>query len=154
MTMKWRKDILPLPFAVLAVALLAIPPVWADHQKAVGGMLMNVGVVPASKAAAFPGEAEKHGAKYPSGVQHVLVSLSDAKTGAHIGDARVTLEVKNPRGRVEKKQLVLASTAGMPDYSGIFEFGYSGVYRLRVTVELKGAKRPVTADLKWTHVIN
>lgn len=139
---------------ILAVVLLAMPWAWAEHQKAIDGMVVNVGVVPASKAAKFPSETEKHGATYTSAAQHVLVSLSDAKTGGHIADARVTLELRGPKGKSQKKLLVAGSTAGIPDYSEIFDFGWSGPYRIRVTIERQGGKRPVTADLKWQHVVN
>lgn len=149
-----RHRLLQRPLAILAAMLLAMPSAWAEHQKAVAGMVINIGVVPASKAAAFPLEAEKHKATHPDGAQHVLVSLSDAKTGDHIGNARVTLDLRDPKGKSQKKLLVVGSTAGIPDYSEIFNFGWSGQYRIRVTIERQDAKRPVTADLKWQHAIN
>lgn len=149
-----RHQLLQHVFVILAVVLLAMPRAWAEHQKAIDGMVINIGVVPASKAAKFPSETEKHGATYTSGAQHILVSLSDAKTGGHIADARVTLDLRDPKGKSQKKLLVAGSTAGIPDYSEIFDFGWSGQYRIRVTIERQSGKRPVTANLKWQHVVN
>ena len=82
-----------------------------------------------------------------------MVSLSDVKAGAHIADARVTVEIKDPRGNVEKKTLLPRSTAGMPDYSETFRFGYSGKYTIRVVAALKERKKPLNASFTWTHVI-
>lgn len=134
--------------------LVAVSSARAEHQKAADGMVVNLGVVPVPEAMTFPSEAEKHNAAQPSGAQHVLVSLSDAKTGKHISDAKVTLELTDPKGRSQKKLLVAGSTAGFPDYSEIFQFGWSGQYRIRVTIERPGGKRPVRTDFKWTHIID
>ena len=137
----------------LAVLLLGVQTVGADHQKSVSGVIVNIGVVPASRATGFAGEAEKHGTGHPSGSQHIVVSLADAKGGEHIGGARVTVEIKDPRGQVEKKALERGSTAGIPDYSGIFMFGWSGKYRIRVIVERPGAGKSLRADFVWSHSI-
>ena len=82
-----------------------------------------------------------------------MVSLSDAKQATHIADAQVTVEIRDPKGNVEKKTLVPAMTAGTPDYSGIFYFGYSGKYAIHVVVVQKDSKKPVKADFAWTHVV-
>ena len=82
-----------------------------------------------------------------------MVSLSDAKQGIHIADAQVTVEIKDPKGNLEKKTLLPANTTGMPDYSEIFRFGYSGKCAIRVVVALKGSKTQHKANFTWTHVI-
>lgn len=46
-----------------------------------------------------------------------------------------------------------ALTAGVPDYSEVFVFGNSGKYRIRVTIELPGIKKPLSADFAWTLTI-
>ena len=125
----------------------------ADHQKTVGGIIVNLGVVPAERALGFSGEAATHDNGQQSGSQHLVVSLSDAKRGIHVGDAQVTVEIKDPEGNVEKKKLLPANSTGMPDYSGMFRFGYSGKYAIRVVVTLKGSTKPLKANFIWTHVI-
>jgi len=152
--MRPYQDLLTCAGGVLAALLFAIPPVWAQHQKIVGGMVVNIGVVPASQAMGLAGEAETHGTRHPSGSQHLLVSLSDAKTGAQVADANVSVEIKDPKGNVQKKSLKNGSTAGVADYSEIFGFGWSGKYRIRVTIQPAGAKKVLTTDFIWTHVIS
>jgi len=136
-----------------AAILLAMPPAWADHQKMIGTLIINVGVVPAVKAAGFAGEAEKHGATHPSGAHHVLVSLSNAAPGGHVAAATVLVEIRDPKGKTQRKVLALGGTAGIPDYSEVFVFGWSGKYRIRVIVERKGASKPLKVDFTWTHAV-
>jgi hypothetical protein len=62
-----------------------------------------------------------------------------------IGDADVTVQLKNPRGTLQKKALMPMLTAGYPDYSEVFDFGWSGHYTLTVLVKRKGAPGPVEA---------
>lgn len=152
--MRSCQDFLRCVIGVLAALLFAIPPAWAQHQKIVGGMVVNVGVVPASQVVGLAGEAETHGTRHPSGSQHILVSLSDAKTGAQVADANVSVEIKDPKGNVQKKSLKNGSTAGTADYSEIFGFGWSGKYRIRVTIQPGGAKKAQKTDFIWTHVIS
>ena len=137
--------------AMLLLSLVAFGMAWAGHQKTVQGMVVNLGVVPAAKLAPFPAETG-HGASLPRGSQHLLVSLSDSKSGAHVEDAKVTVQVTDPKGGVQKKDLVLSRTAGIPDYSEIYMFGWSGKYRIRVTIEPRQGK-PIRADFVWTHTV-
>lgn len=125
----------------------------AEQQKTVSGIIVNIGVVPVGNALGFPGEAATHDNGKPSGAQHLVVSLSDAKKGINVGDAKVTVEIKDPKGNVEKKTLLHANATGMMDYSGIFRFGYSGKYAIRVVVTLKGSTKQLKANFIWTHVI-
>ena len=143
---------LGVPAILFALVCLATSA-HAEHQKTVSGIIVNIGVVPAEQALGFGGESATHGKGQPSGAQHLVVTLSDAKSGSHVADAQVTVEIKNPRGNVEKKTLLPASTAGMPDYSETFRFGYSGKYTIRVVVALKGHKKPLNANFTWTHAI-
>jgi hypothetical protein len=43
--------------------------------------------------------------------------------------------------------------AGVPDYSEVFDFGWSGKYVLRVSVTPKGAAKPVTTRFTVNHYI-
>lgn len=138
---------------VLSGLIGSVSLVHAEHQKVVGGIIVNVGVVPVGHALNLPGEAKAHGNGKSSGEQHLLVSLSDVKQGTHIADAQVTVEIKDPKGNLEKKMLILANTAGAPDYSEIFRFGYSGKYVIRVFVTLRGSTKQIKTSLTWTHVV-
>jgi|GEM_PF-2639083 len=125
----------------------------ADHQKTVNGIIVNIGVVPAGRALDFSGEAATHDKRLPSGAQHLVVSLSDAKLGTHIADAKVTVEIKDPKGNLEKKVMVPAKTAGTPDYSEIFGFGYSGKYVIRVVIVRKDTKKLLKVNFTWEHQV-
>ena len=151
-TMNLKHGYLGVPAILFALVCTAASP-YAEHQKTVSGIIVNIGVVPAEQALRSPGEATTHGKSRPSGAQHLVVTLSDAAAGSHIADAQVTVEIKDPRGNVEKKKLLPASTAGMPDYSETFRFGYSGKYTIRVVAALKGRKKPLNANFTWTHVM-
>ena len=125
----------------------------SEHQKTVGGITVNIGVVPAAQAAVLAGERAAHAGQYSSGAQHLVVSLSDAKTGTRLADSQVTVEIKDPKGKTERKTLIPAATAGAPDYSEVFRFNWSGTYRIRVSVTPKGGNKALVATFKWTHVI-
>ena len=47
-------------------------------------------------------------------MEHVVVSLAEEKSGARIGDADVTIEVKNPKGGVQKKPALPMVRPGSP----------------------------------------
>jgi hypothetical protein len=137
--------------ALILLAVLAFSTAWAQHQKVVRGVAINLAVVSAAELKPFP-EESGHDGRLPSGSHHVMVSLSDAKSGAHIEAAKVFVELKDPKGNMQKKDLVLGRTANIPDYSEIFIFGYSGEYRIRVTVQPKQGK-PIRAAFVWKHYV-
>lgn len=121
------------------------------QQKTVGGMIINLGVMPAAQAMRVDGHRDRHPEKFPSGSQHILITLDDAKTGSRIGNALVVVEIKDPKGRAFKKPLLRTQAAGVPDYSELFEFGWSGKYSVRVSVTPKPGARPVEARFTVGH---
>lgn len=123
------------------------------QQKTVGGMVINLGVMPAAQAMRVDGHRDMHPEKFPSGSQHVLVTLAAAKTGSRIGDAQVVVEVKDPKGHTFKKPLLRTQSAGMPDYSELFEFGWSGKYSVRVSVTPKPGAKPIETTFSLSHSI-
>lgn len=139
--------------ALASAALMLGSPVLAEHRKLVGDTLINIGVVPARALAANGAERDIHGTALDgSGQQHVVVSMADAATGLPVPAAEVVLRVQDPKGRVEQRQLVPAKQNGVPDYSGVFRFGWSGTYHLQVRVALPPAPERV-AEFEWTHTI-
>ena len=133
-------------------ALLALP-VYAQTQKTVNGLVVNIGIVNAIDAEHSDAQHGVHKGGHGSGSQHILVSLAEEKSGARVGDAQVSIEVKNPKGVVQKKALMPMVTAGYPDYSEVFDFGWSGKYQLRVTILRKAGARPLEATFTVNHVI-
>jgi hypothetical protein len=132
--------------AVLALSAIAA---FGQQSKSVDGVVVQLGLMPAERAVHAEGHRDAHPATFPSGSQHVLVTLADAKSGKPIADADVVVEVVNPKGGVEKKALLHTSAAGMPDYSELFVFGWSGSYSLRVS-----ATRAKMKPLKTTFTVH
>ena len=139
--------------ALLFVLALPLSPSHAQNRNTVDGLIIDIGIVSAAKAASDPSQAERFGTHHPSGAQHLVVSLTDARSAAHIGDAEVAAEIRDPTGKVQKKVLGPAITAGIPDYSAMFVFDWSGKYTIRVFVTPKGGKKPFESRFIWTHAI-
>jgi hypothetical protein len=136
-----------------AVAALYALPAGAQQVKTVDGLVINFGLMSAEKAIHAEGHRDAHPDHFASGSQHVLITLDDAKSGRRIGDAEVTLEVVDPQGKVVKKPLLHTHAAGMPDYSELFVFGWSGKYVVRATVTPRLGAKPVKASFTVNHVI-
>jgi len=138
--------------AVLGATLAALPAA-AQQMKTVGGVVVNLGIVSAIAAEHADAQHGVHKGGHGSGMEHVVVSLAEEKSGTRIADAEVTIEVKNPKGGVQKKPALAMVTAGFPDYSEVFEFGWSGTYVVRVLVKRKAAAKPLEAAFTVKRVI-
>jgi hypothetical protein len=133
---------------MLAAGLLASAiafPASAQQMKTVNGVVINMGIINAIMAEHADSQHGTHKGGHGAGMEHVVVVLAAEKGGARIGDADVTVEVKNPRGTLQKKALMPMLTAGYPDYSEVFDFGWSGHYTMTVLVKRKGAPGLVEA---------
>ena len=137
--------------AALSAALVAAP-VAAQQMKTVGGVVVNIGIISAIAAEHADARHGVHKGGHGSGMEHVVVSLAEEKSGERIGDADVTIEVKTPKGSVQKKPALPMVTAGYPDYSEVFDFGWSGSYVVRVSVKRKAAK-PIEAVFTVNRVL-
>jgi hypothetical protein len=135
---------IPLGALALGLALVAAP-VSAQQAKTVKGIVINVGIVNALTAEHVDAQHGVHKGGHDSGAEHVIVSLAEEKTGARIADADVSVELKDPKGRLQKKPMMAMTTSGFPDYSEVLHFDWSGKYTLRVSIKRKGMARPVRA---------
>ena len=138
-------------FALGIAAALAFGPAAAQHEQVADSIVVRLGIVPAATLGQFPGEA-MHASALPSGSQHVLIALADVRNGTPVEAGKVVVRVTDPKGAAQSKQLVASRTVGIPDYSETFTFGWSGRYRIHVTVEPKAGKA-VDADFVWMHVV-
>ena len=141
--------------STMAVALLGALlafPVSAQSQKKVGGLVVNIGIVNAIDAEHTDAQHGVHKGAHASGTQHILVSLAEEKGGARVSDAQVSIEMKDPKGVVQKKALMPMVTSGYPDYSEVFDFAWSGKYLMRVMIQRNGGK-PVEARFTVNHTI-
>jgi ABC-type glycerol-3-phosphate transport system substrate-binding protein len=135
---------------LVAAALLALPAA-AQQVKSVDGLVINLGLMSAEKAVHAEGHREAHPEKFPSGSQHVLITVSDAASGKRIGDAAVEVEVVDPKGNHVKRPLLRTGAGGLPDYSELFVFGWSGRYALNVSIAARPGAKPVKASFAVNH---
>ena len=138
---------------ILLAIVLASTVAVAQQVKSVAGVVVNFGIVPAAVALRADGHRDMHPPNPPSGSQHLLVTLADEKTQARIGDAAVSIEVTDPHGRVEAKPLLHTQAGGVPDYSELFTFGWSGEYRIRVIIALNSGAKPIETRFTVHHSI-
>jgi hypothetical protein len=136
----------------LTVAL-AWTPVSAQQARTVAGFVVNFGVVPSAVALRADGHRDAHPTHPPGGSQHLLITLDDEKSGKRIGDAEVVIEVTDPHGRVEKKPLLHTQGGGLPDYSELFVFGWSGEYSIRVIINPRPGAKPIETVFTVHHTI-
>jgi hypothetical protein len=138
--------------AIAALAALAFP-LSAQQMKTVNGVVINIGIVDAINAEHTDAQHGAHKGGHGAGMEHIVVALAEEKGGARIADADVAIEVKDPKGVLQKKPLMSMTTAGFPDYSEVFYFGWSGKYNVRVLIKRKGIAKPVDANFVVNRVL-
>ncbi|HEX9182225.1 MAG TPA: hypothetical protein VF876_03110 [Burkholderiales bacterium] len=137
---------------VLAAALVSAPAT-AQQAKTVADVTIRFGLVTALQAEHADAQHGTHKAGHGSGMEHLVVTLADARTGTRIGDASVLVEVTDPKGKQQSKMLQSMVTAGYPDYSEVFHFGWSGRYTIRMTILRPGAAKPLKATFTQQHAL-
>jgi hypothetical protein len=137
--------------AFVLAAMLVGAPATAQRSDTVADVTVRYGVVKALQAEHVDAQHGTHKGAHGSGMQHLVVAL--AKAGAHLAGAKVVVELRDPKGGVQKKPLQAIITSGFPDYSEVFYFGWSGTYRIRVWFMLEDAVRPLEARFAYRHVI-
>ncbi len=137
----------------VGIAALSATPAAAQQARTVSGYIVNIGLVPAAIALRADGHRDAHPALPPSGSQHLLVTLDDEPSRKRIGDAEVVVEVTDPHGRVEKKPLLHTQSGGLPDYSELFVFGWSGDYSIRVIVTPWPGMKPIETLFMVKHMV-
>jgi len=91
-----------LAVVALAASLAALPAA-AQQVKVVSGLVVNMGITSALDAEHVDAQHGVHKGGHGSGMEHVIVSLAQDKDGTRVADADVTIEVKSPKGDVQKK---------------------------------------------------
>lgn len=137
---------------VLAAALVSAPAM-AQQAKTVADVMVRYGLVTASDAEHVDAQHGSHMGGHGSGMEHLVVSLARAGNGTRIGGAHVIVRVRDPKGHVEVKALQPMITSGVPDYSEVFSFGWTGRYVIEMTIRLQGAVEPLKASFVYQHVI-
>ena len=138
--------------ACVLAAVLVSAPASAQQAKTVADVTVRYGLVTAIEAEHADAQHGTHKGGHGSGMEHLVVSLADPH-GAHISRARILVEVDAPRGHVETKPLQAMITSGFPDYSEVFNFGWTGKYIIRMTIQLQGVAKPLKVRFVHNHVI-
>lgn len=139
--------------AHVLAAVLVSAPASAQQAKTVADVTVRFGLVTALMAEHVDAQHGVHKGGHGSGMEHLVVSLADLATGSRIANAKVVVEVRDPKGKVQSKPLQGMITAGFPDYSEVFDFGWSGKYTIRMTILPQGAAKPLKASFIHRHVI-
>lgn len=115
-----------------------------QSRQVVDGVIVNVGWISAADAAKFEAERSLHRSHlHKKGVYHLVVTLSDARSGKPIKNATVTAVIDDPFDRIQRKLLKKAETAGFTDYSDYYEFSGIGRYFLNLEIVLEGRTTPL-----------
>lgn len=146
------------PRRALALALFPMVVVSASAAgpgKTVDGMEIFYGVVPAQVVAKLADKHDPamHGKKWLStGSHHLVISLSDAKTGARIDDAVVTATV-TPLGMAPaEKRLEPMLINQTTTYGNFFDFPASGApfrISLKITRPAIPTHNPAVAEFEY-----
>jgi hypothetical protein len=126
-------------------------------SQTVGGITIDLGVVPAALVRGHPIRAGEAGALHggaPEGSSshHVVVALFDAGTGARISDARVRAGVgASSYDHAPDRELEPMAVNGAMSYGGFFLMQGNGLYRIHLEILRPGATRPIEAQFVYEH---
>lgn len=138
--------------SIFAAALLSMPSA-AQQTKTVADVTIRYGIVNALEAEHVDAQHGTHRGGHASGMEHLVVTLANAKTGAHIAGAKIVVDLRDSKGRTQSKSLRPMITSGYPDYSEVFSFGWSGRYAIRMKILLRDATKPVETRFTYRHRI-
>jgi hypothetical protein len=65
----------------------------------------------------------------------------------------VVVEVTDPHGHVDRKPLLHTQAGGLPDYSELFEFRWSGEYSIRVIITPRPDAKPIETRFTVKHAV-
>lgn len=125
----------------LAATLIACFATVSNAQQRVEreGVVLFWGLVPSAVVSQQHAEEELHGGRPPGGgrINHLVVALFDAGTGARIENAVVRAQLSEP-GIVDAPARYLPPMLvnGQGSYGQLFGMVYKGPYRFRVLVKL------------------
>ena len=123
-------------------------------SRTVGGLTIYLGVTPSAVAFERGGshpEAVAHGTKRPGKAsQHLTVALYEARSGSHVGDAKVRASVSELGLNSEEKALDLMTIGGTPSYGNHFTLKPGSRYVIKVSVWRPGVYGPTEATFDYS----
>lgn len=119
------------------------------------GMELFFGIIPAEILRGHPPEHEEQtmhgGVPRGKGVQHLIISLFDAKARARITDAVVTASVTELGTATQTHILEAMSFGGAVSYGNYFAMPNQGPYDIVVNVRRPGGSKTATARFRYSH---
>ena len=155
MTKLKRMLILAAALAIFAEATVPAIASHIDQFKAVGGLSVYLGILPAEIVRGHSPEHPEgvmHGG-VPSGKKysHVVVAVFDTKTGKRVADAEVVARVAEIGLTGEKKKLEAMKIADTVTYGNYFRMTAKGPYRISAEIRPAGATRPLLVEFEYQH---
>ena len=140
-------------FAALSMIFVLSGSAAAQPPRAVEGLTISLGVVPAEVVAEHaPTHVDPgmHG-DIPWGEdwKHVMVAVFDAQTGARVTGAEVTATVIAPDGGSVRRRLEPMVLGGTITYGEYFRMPAPGVYRIRVEVRRSDVPGTVETEFEY-----
>ncbi len=139
--------------ALVAFGLLAAASAWAQvpGEKTVDGVIVRIGVAPAEQIMALPaGRAEhKMHTDHGGGPDHLVVALADARTGARIEKASVTVSISRMGMESGQQRLERMEAPGATSWGGYFDLRAAGPYLIHVVVTTPGNPAPIVAEFDY-----
>lgn len=130
---------------VLFLFATGISPSHAQGSKVVNGMEVTYGVLPSKEVS----QSKTPRLKAFRKSHHLVVSLTDEKTGAHIEDADVRATVTPLGLAASRKKLKSIRTDNVTTYGNYFDFpSGSGPYKIEFKITRPKAA-PVTVDFDY-----
>ena len=130
--------------------LPALPPapmeVKADpRHKMVAGTDIYFGAMPAESLKASATKVKPPSGK---GYYHLNISLADQRTGAQVGDAKVTLRVSDGM-TVQASALAPVVANNAVSYGNFFKLSSGGAYNIQAEVTRAGVAQPIVTNFEF-----
>lgn len=144
------------PEAVAAAPVARAAPASAaaigPNHRTIGGLEMDLGIVPASYLLAFPRESVERsmhgGVPSGAGYYHLNLSLADAKTYAPVNDASIDIDIEQP-GITRATARLEPMAVGAASYGNYVRLKPHTTYLITVRVHAQAWPRGVEAKFDY-----
>lgn len=128
-------------------------PAFDPRHKTIAGTEIFFGVMPASAIRASqpaPGQGGITKVSVPSGRDqyHLNISLADARSGAAVADAKVTLRVSDGMS-VQSKTLHAVAANNKVSYGEFFKLASGSAYNVQAQVVRPGLAKPIVTNFEY-----
>ena len=141
------------PAALMALLLFASNG-WAQvpGERSSGGIVFRIGIAPSEQVSSYPpghAESKMHQSEPRRGLDHLVISLTDERSGKRIEDATVTASISRSGVEHIRRRLERMEAPGATSYGAYFDLRQPEPYRFRIEVVRPGFPAPVTAEFAY-----